>query len=62
MGAARERGRYGHRDATTLLAYRHGLRAASFARCAGTRSTSRAACSMSADQKRNAERASDRRR
>ena len=29
MGAARERGRYGHRDATMiLLAYRHGLRAA----------------------------------
>lgn len=27
MGAARERGRYGHRDATMiLLAYRHGLR------------------------------------
>ena len=37
--------RYGHRDATMILvAYRHGLRVASWWTCAGIRSTSRATC------------------
>ena len=38
---ARKRGRNGARDAAAiLLAYRHGLRAKSFARCGGHRSIS----------------------
>jgi integrase len=40
MKAARDTGRYGHRDATMILiAYRHGLRACELAICNGTRSS-----------------------
>src|SRR5437868_217750 len=45
--AARERGRYGHRDATMIsVAYRHGLRAAEL--CAGISLIFRKGCCMSA--------------
>jgi len=49
IAAARRLGRHGHRDVTmVLLAYRHGLRVSELVALRWSRSTSRAASSMSA--------------